>query len=64
MYQSILQFILHISGTVPEMRQTDFFVIFGHLLPFYLLEIMKKTSGDVIILHMGIKSHKHMMHAS
>ena len=53
-------------------RQTDFFVILGHFLPFYPtnnpknqdFEKMKRTSGDVIILHMCTKNHDHMMYAS
>ena len=52
-----------------------FFVILGHLLPFYSppppsnypenqnLEKMKKASGDVIILNLSNNKHNHMMYA-
>ena len=51
---------------------TDFFVILGHFLPFYLsnnpekqnFEKMKKASVDVIILHVWTKNHNHMVYAS
>ena len=51
---------------------TIFFVILGHILPFYppnnpenqTFEKIKKASGDVIILHMCTKNHDHMMYAS
>ena len=54
------------------MKQTQFFVIQGHLFPFYPLnnpenqnfEKMKMEFGDVIILHMYTKNHNHMMYAS
>ena len=44
---------------------TEFFVILGHFLPFYPtnnpknqnFEKMKKTPGDIIILHTCIKNH-------
>ena len=61
-------------GTVPEIRSgTIFFVILGHLLPFYPLstnnpenqnfEKMKKAFGDVIILNLCNKRHNQMMYA-
>ena len=61
-------------GTVPEIRsETEFFCHFG---PFFALltpsppnnsenqnfEKMKKAYGDVIILNLGNKKHKHMMY--
>ena len=53
-------------------RQTEFFVILGHFLPFYPpnnpenqnFEKMKKASGYAIILHMCTINHNHMMYAS
>ena len=51
---------------VPEIWSvTEFFVILGHFLPFYPtnnpknqnFEKMKKTPGDIIILHTCIKNH-------
>ena len=53
-------------------RQTEFFDILGHFLPFYPLnnlenqnfEKMKTTSEDVIILHMRTKNHNHVIYAS
>ena len=47
-------------------------VVMGHFLLFYLtsnpenqnFEKIKKTSGDVIILHMCTKNYVHMMYAS
>ena len=61
-------------GTVPEIWSgTIFFVILGHLLPFYPLspnnpenhnfEKMKKAFGDVIILNLCNKRHNQMMYA-
>ena len=61
-------------GTVPEIWSgTIFFVILGHLLPFYPLspnnpenhnfEKMKKAFGDVIILNLCNKRHNPMMYA-
>ena len=50
---------------------TEFFVIFGHFLPFYPPHNrenqnfkMKKASEDVIILDKCTKNHNHMMYAS
>ena len=51
---------------------THVYVILGHFLPFYPLTTrkiniskkMKKSSGDVIILHLCTKNHNHMMYAS
>ena len=53
-------------------RQTEFFVILGHFLPFYLtnnpkkqnFQKMKKTSGDIFILHMCSKNYDQMMYDS
>ena len=53
-------------------RQTGFFVILGHFLPFYSHNNqenqnstkMKKVTGDGIILHMCTKNHNHMMYSS
>ena len=44
------------------MRQTEFFLILGHFLPFYLpngpenqnFEKIQKTPGDIMILHLHI----------
>ena len=52
--------------------QTEFFVIFGHFLPFNLpnnlknqnFEKMKKTPEDIIILHFHTKNDDHMMYGS
>ena len=51
-------------------RQTEFFVILGHFLPFYPappnnlenrnFEKMNGASGDVIILHICTKNHDYM----
>ena len=54
--------------------RNNFFVILGHLLPFYsphplttkknkILKKMKKASGDVIISNLCNKKHDHMMYA-
>ena len=56
-------------------RQTEYFVILGHFLPYYPHPTsppnnqenqwkMKKAHGDVIILHMRTKNHDHMIYAS
>ena len=53
-------------------QQTEFFVILDHFLPFYPpnnpknqnFEKMKKTPGDIIILHMCIINENHMMYGS
>ena len=53
-------------------QQTEFFVILDHFLPFYPpnnpknqnFEKMKKTPGDIIILHKCTKNHDHMLHCS
>ena len=55
-----------------QARQTKFFVIYGHFLPFYHPNNSKnqkfwkneKRSGDVIILNKCTKNHDHMIHAS
>ena len=58
---------------VPEMPgATEFFVILGHFLPFYPtnnpknqnFEKMKKTTGDIMILHKCIKNHDHKLYYS
>ena len=54
------------------MWQTEFFVILGHFLYFYPpnimenqnFEKMKKTPGDIIILHMCTINDDHMMYVS
>ena len=53
-------------------QQTEFFVILDHFLPFYPpnnpknqnFEKMKKTPGDIIILHMCTINDNHMMYGS
>ena len=56
---------------VPEIsRATEFFVILGHFLPFYPpnnpknqnFEEVKKTPGDIIILHKCTINDSHMMY--
>ena len=59
---------------VPEIRsKTDRnFVILDHFLTFYTsnntenqnFEKMKKTPGDIIILHMCTKNYDHMLDSS
>ena len=52
-------------GFWERVRQTDFFVLLGHFLPFYspknpenqTFEKMKNTYEDVIILYMCTKNH-------
>ena len=52
-------------------RQTQFFVILGHFLPFYIpnnlenqnSEKIKKESGGVIILHIWTKNYNQMIYA-
>ena len=52
--------------------QTNLFVILDYFLPFYPpnssknenFKKMKKTPGDVIILHMSTKNHDHMLYCS
>ena len=54
------------------MRQTEFFVILGYFLPFYPpynpeiqnFEKMKKTTGDIVILHMSNINQNHMIYDS
>ena len=51
-----------------QVRRTEFFVILNHFLPLYPpnnpknqnLENMKKTPGDIIILHMCTTNDNHM----
>ena len=53
-------------------RQTEFLVILDHFLPFYptnnpenqKFEKMKKTFGDIIILHMCTINDNHMVYSS
>ena len=53
-------------------QQTELFVMFGHFFPFYPLknlenqnfEIMKKTRGDIIFLHMCTKGDNQMIFGS
>ena len=55
-----------------QVQQTEFFVILGHFLPFYPtnnpknqnFEKMKKTTGDIMILHKCIKNHDHKLYYS
>ena len=55
-----------------EMWGTEFFAILGLFLPFYNtnnpknqnFEKMKKTLGDIIILHKCTKNHNHMLYYS
>ena len=65
--------INHMMYMVPDiLSATELFVIFGHFLPFYPLnnpknqnfEKMKKTPGDIIILHMCTINDNHMMYGS
>ena len=58
---------------VPETWSvTDFFLILDHFFPFYPpnnpenqnFEKMKKTSGDIIILHKCIIYDNHMIYGS
>ena len=59
-------------GSRHGVRQTGFFVILEHFLPFYLthnlknqnFEIMKKTPGDITILHLCTTNGNHMMYHS
>ena len=57
-------------------RQTEFFLILGHFLPFYTpspppnnpetqnFEKMKKAPGNIIILHKCTKNHDHRLYCS
>ena len=55
-----------------RVNKAEFFVILGDFLPLnppkhpqnQNFQIIKKASGDVIILLMGTKNHNHMMYAS
>ena len=55
-----------------QVRRTEFFVILDHFLHFYPpnnpknqnFEKMKKTPGDIIILHMCTINDNHMMYGS
>ena len=53
--------------------QTEFFIILGHFLPSdppknqkknQNFEKMKKTPGDIIILHLHTTNDNHMMYSS
>ena len=54
------------------MQQTEFFVIWDSFLPFYPsnnpknqnFEKMKKTPGDIIILHVCTRNYDQMMYGS
>ena len=54
------------------MRQTEFFVVLGHFLPFnphndpknQNFEKMKKIARDIIILLMRTKNHNLMIYSS
>ena len=53
-------------------RDRQFFVILDHFLHFYAFnntknqnfDKLKKTPGDIIILHKCIKNHDHMLYFS
>ena len=56
-----------------RVQQTKFFVILGHFLLFYTtidpkikpnFEKVKKTTGDIIILHLRTPNDNHMMYGS
>ena len=49
-----------------EARQTEFFLILSHFLPFYPHNNLKneKMPGDIIILHKCTKNHDHMLYCS
>ena len=55
-----------------ECNRQNYFVILDHFLPFYLsnnlksqnFEKMKKTPGDITILHRRNINHNHTMHGS
>ena len=55
-----------------DMVRNKLFFILGYILPFYLhtspknenLKKMKKTPGDIIILHMCTKNYDWMMYGS
>ena len=61
---------MEIGILIYGVRQTEFFVIWGHFFPFYSTDDpenqdfkkMKKTSGDVIILYPRIINDNHMTH--
>ena len=61
---------MEIGILIYGVRQTEFFVIWGHFCPFYSTDDpenqdfkkMKKTSGDVIILYPRIINDNHMTH--
>ena len=61
----------HIWFLKYKARQTEFFVILGHFLPFHPrdnpenqhFEKIKKKPGDIIILD-NTKNHDHMLHCS
>ena len=44
-------------------QRIKYFAILGHFLPFYL-DKLKKTPGDIIILHKLIINDDHMMYGS
>ena len=61
---------MEIGILIYGVRQTEFFVIWGHFFRFYSTDDpenqdfkkMKKTSGDVIILYPRIINDNHMTH--
>ena len=61
--------LMYGSWDMMHNRQIFFFVILGHILPFYPtnpknqnFEKMKKTPRDIIILYKCIKNHDHMLY--
>ena len=47
------------------MQQTEFIVIFSHILPFWKnFEKMRKKPGDIIVLQKCTKNHVHMLYCS
>ena len=58
--------ILEIWRVVDVIFIFDFGLLFAvlHPLPNQSFKNVKKTSGDIINLHMGTKSYDHMMYSS
>ena len=64
--------IIHVWFLIYQVRRTEFFVILGHVLPFYTpsnprnqnFEKMKKPSQDIMTYHMCTINDSHMMHGS
>ena len=65
---TILSFYMIYVFSDIECNRQNIFVILDHFLPFYPknqnFEKLKKTPGDIIILHKCIKNHHHMLHCS